>query len=118
MNTDMPAAWVDKFEQRNQESSDINRQLDVVILGDSLLIKDIMAVNEQQQQQSEWTGLPDVYPDLFTIRGGGQIDGISLESGGERVSSYTTTCMRVSFATPTGLRSKLTSSHFFLVVHF
>jgi hypothetical protein len=45
---------------------------------------DDMAVNEPR----EWTGLPDVYPELFTTRGGGQIDGFSLESGGERVSSY------------------------------
>jgi len=81
MNSDTTTAWMDKFE-RNQES-DIIRQLDVVILGDSMLMED-MAVKEP----SEWTGLPDVYPELFTTRGGGQIDGLSLEAGGERVSSY------------------------------
>ena len=81
MNSDTTIAWVDKFE-RNQES-DIIRQLDVVILGDSIRMED-MAVNEH----SEWTGLPDVYPELFTTRGGGQIDGLSLEADGERVSSY------------------------------
>lgn len=71
---------MEKFE-RNQESN-ITRQLDVVILGDDSILMEDRSVNEQ----SEWAGLPDLYPDLFTTGGGGQIDGLSLESGGERVS--------------------------------